>query len=181
MMDRVQVYPIEADTLLLLEAVLEDVRPDDFVLEVGVGQGYIAKEISRIAYVVATDINPHAVRQTYARGIDVIRTDLYRGIKGSFTLIIFNPPYLPTTNDERQDDWMEHALDGGLSGRHTIEKFINGITKVLAPHGRILLVVSSLTGIDEVIHYLSKRGFRVKIVKEMEFEGERLVVIMFAL
>lgn len=180
-MESEQVYPIEADTLLLLEAVLEEVRSHDSVLEIGTGCGYIAKEISTIASVIATDVNPHAVVRAAAYGIDVIRTDLFNGIKGSFTLIVFNPPYLPTPNGEELKDWMERALNGGPSGRQIIEKFINGVPHVLAPNGRILLVVSSLTGLGEVIQYLVERDFWVQVVKKMEFENEYLYVIKCAL
>ncbi len=38
-------------------------------------------------------------------------------------LFCFNPPYLPTQPEERINDWLEHALDGGLNGRVVIERF----------------------------------------------------------
>ena len=63
-----QVYPVEEDTQLLLEAALAEVRPGDRVLEVGTGSGHIAASLAdRAARVVALDINPHAVRAARAR------------------------------------------------------------------------------------------------------------------
>ena len=59
--DSTQVYYPEADTYLLLEAALAEVKPGERVLEVGTGSGLIAAEIAGITGVVATDINPHAV------------------------------------------------------------------------------------------------------------------------
>ena len=56
-----QVYSPAEDSFLLLRAALREVRPDDRVLEVGTGSGYIAAGLlGRAARVVATDINPHA-------------------------------------------------------------------------------------------------------------------------
>ena len=107
-----QVYQPEADTFLLLAAAQAEVRPGDRVLEVGTGSGCIAAALARDCEIVATDINPHAVFCARQKGIDVVRSDLFSGIRGTFDLIIFNPPYLPTQPGERIDDWLESALDG---------------------------------------------------------------------
>ena len=58
--DRFQVYQPEADTCLLLDAALAEVRPGDRVLEAGTGSGLIARELAKVTSVVATEINPHA-------------------------------------------------------------------------------------------------------------------------
>lgn len=175
-----QVYPVREDTLFLLEAALGEVRPGDRVLEVGTGSGYIAVELMKITpYVIATDINPHAVRIAREKGVEVVRTDLMAGLKGHFDLIVFNPPYLPTANEERIDDWLERALDGGLSGRMVIERFAREIGGVLAKRGRTLILVSSLTNEEEVEKLFFHQGFCGKIVKKLSLEGEALVIYRF--
>ena len=45
--DPSQVYIPDADTYLLLEAALTEVKPGDQVLEVGTGSGLIAAELAR--------------------------------------------------------------------------------------------------------------------------------------
>jgi release factor glutamine methyltransferase len=50
----------------------------------------------RVGRLIATDINPHAVRAAKSTAIEIVRADLFRGIKGKFDLILFNSPYLPT-------------------------------------------------------------------------------------
>ena len=172
-----QVYPVEEDTLLLLWAAQAEGRPGERVLEIGCGSGYISRELSRTAEVLATDINPHAVRATRNLGVEVVRTDLFAGICGRFDLVIFNPPYLPTTPDERMDDWLEYALDGGPDGRVVIARFIDGVRRVLAPGGRFLLLVSSLTGFADVTRIIEDAGFRAEVVARTRVEGEELVVI----
>jgi release factor glutamine methyltransferase len=172
-----QVYPPEQDTYLLLRAVLREIVPGDRVLEVGCGSGEISAHLSEIAPVIATDINPHAVHATAARGVEVVRTDLFAGICGRFDLIIFNPPYLPTLEGECLDDWLEYALDGGETGRDVIERFLAGVAPVLSPKGRILLLISSLTGLDEVQQIFARHGFLVFIVASERVEDETLYVL----
>jgi len=173
-----QVYPPAEDSYLLLRAALAEVRPTDRVLEVGTGSGYVAAGLlGRAAAVVATDINPHAVACARGRGVAAIRTDLFSGVSGPFDLILFNPPYLPTAPDERMDDWLEYALDGGPTGRVVIERFVADAGRVLAPFGRILLLVSSLTDLDEVRDLFARQGFVSFVVDTEALEDETLYVL----
>ncbi|MFA4861008.1 HemK2/MTQ2 family protein methyltransferase [Methanoregula sp.] len=175
--DPAQVYQPEADTFLLLRAALAEVRPSDRVLEIGTGSGHIARHLSPVAEVVATDINPHAACCARGYGVEVVRTDLAAGIRGPFDLILFNPPYLPTLPEERIDDWLEYALDGGITGREVIERFAAEAGRILAPKGGILLLISSLTGLPETSAIFKKSGFRVFIVAEESLEDEQLYVL----
>jgi release factor glutamine methyltransferase len=172
-----QVYSPEMDTYLLLECALQEVRPGDRVLEVGTGSGYIASRLMGKAHVVATDINPYAVREARDLGVDVVRTDLVDGLCGQFEMILFNPPYLPTQPEERISDWLEHALDGGVSGREVITRFAGQVGRVLAHGGRILLLISSLTCIHEVEMIFRNLGYEVRIARERDVFEETLLVL----
>lgn len=176
--DRSQVYQPEADTVLLAGAARQEVRAGDRVLEVGTGTGIVARELAKVSdFVIATDINPHAAACARESGLDTVRTDLVAGIRGEFDLIVFNPPYLPTRPEERIDDWLEYALDGGESGRAVIEQFAADAGRLLAPHGRILLLVSSLTGLPEVMDLFVRHGYAVEIAVQQAVEGEVLYVL----
>ncbi|KQC05750.1 MAG: methylase [Methanoculleus sp. SDB] len=172
-----QVYPPDEDTWLLLGAALRDVHPEDRVCEVGTGSGVIAAELSRRARIVATEINPHALATARGLGVDVVRTDLLSGIAGPCDLVVFNPPYLPTAPAERMDDWMECALDGGMTGREVIARFLSDVGRVLSPYGRVLLLVSSLTGIHEVQAACTEAGFITFVVAERALDDEKLYVL----
>ncbi len=175
--DRGQVYQPEADTCLLLLAARAEVNPGDRVLEIGTGSGHIAAALVQDCDIVATDINPHAVFCAREKGVEVIRCDLFSAIRGKFDLILFNPPYLPTQPEERIDDWLEYALDGGATGRFVIEKFADTVREMLAPGGKILLLISSLTNLQEVMELFAQRGFTAKVAQQQAVEDEILYVL----
>jgi len=176
-MTHTQVYPPREDTYLLLQAARKEVKAEDRVLEVGCGSGHIASALAAKAQVIATDINPYAVRDARLHGLEVIRADLLEGIRGPFDLVIFNPPYLPTQPQERIDDWLELALDGGRDGTEVIGRFAGQVRRVLGPGGRVLILVSSLTGPERVRSIFSESGFASEIFEYCEVEGEILYVI----
>ncbi|MFZ1897468.1 HemK2/MTQ2 family protein methyltransferase [Methanoregula sp.] len=172
-----QVYQPEADTFLLLLAAQAEARPGDRVLEIGTGSGCIAVALVRTCDVVVTDINPHATFCARQKGLEAVRTDLFSGLRGLFDLILFNPPYLPTMTEERIDDWLEYALDGGITGRDVIIRFADSVSGVLAPGGRILLLLSALTGLPEVVEIFASRGFTANVVRQQTAEDEELYVL----
>ncbi len=173
-----EVYQPAEDTYLLLDAALAESRPADSVLEIGCGSGFISQELGpKVARLLATDINPHAVRSARARGVEVIRADLFRGIKGKFDLILFNAPYLPTQPEERTGQWIDYALDGGESGRETVDQFILDLAGHLRPGGRALLLISSLTGLVEVRGTAAAAGLTAEVVADEGCFFERLYVL----
>ncbi|RPJ54051.1 MAG: methylase, partial [Methanobacteriota archaeon] len=138
----------------------------------------IAAALTGPAAVIATDINPYAAAAARSLGLDVVRADLCSGLRGEFDLVIFNPPYLPTQDEERIDDWLECALDGGESGRDVIERFAASVGSVLADGGRVLMVISSLTGPVEVARIFLRAGFSTRVVRRRAVEGgEELMVL----
>ena len=110
-------------------------------------------------------------------GVEIARTDLTAGIRGQFDLVLFNPPYLPTTPEERLDDLLEMALDGGPSGREVIARLLPDLPRVLAPGGKMLLVISELTGEEDVLDLFAKSGFTAGINRRTLIEGEELMVV----
>ncbi|MCX6678246.1 MAG: class I SAM-dependent methyltransferase [Methanothrix sp.] len=172
------VYQPAEDTYLLQRAALAEARTQDLALEIGCGSGFISQELGpRVRRLIATDINPYAAQSARARGIEVIRADLFRGIKGKFDLILFNPPYLPTQPEERIGQWIDYALDGGENGRLTVDRFLKDLAGHLQPAGRALLLISSLTGLAEVQETAAAFGLTVDVVADEQCFFERLHVL----
>lgn len=147
------VYQPAEDSVLLLEHVRARIDPTDLVIDVGTGSGYLAAALRADpgATVVGVDVNPHACRQAAAAGVPVVRGDLVGPIApNAVDAVVCNPPYLPTEAEDARADWMERALDGGPSGRRVTNRLLDTVASVLAPDGRVYLLVSSLQDVDLV-------------------------------
>jgi release factor glutamine methyltransferase len=176
--DDAVVYQPAEDSGLLAEAAVAEAHGR--VLEVGTGSGWVAERVAeeRGLDVVGSDLNPHAARQARERGVEAVVADLLSPFRAdAFDTVCFNPPYLPTDPDNEWDDWMEHALSGGESGRELIEPFLADVGRALAPDGVVLLLVSSLTGYDEVLGLVDEAGFAAEPVVEESFPFETLTVL----
>lgn len=174
------VYQPAEDSALLAAVAEESVAVEDRVLEVGTGSGWVAERVvaETGASVVASDLNPHATRQARDRGLAVVRADLVSGFRdGAFDVVLFNPPYLPADAAAAREDWMETALSGGEDGRAVVESFLDVVGRVLAPDGYVLVLVSSLTGVDSVVEYAGERGFSAVAMREESYPFETLSVL----
>ncbi|OTF00914.1 HemK2/MTQ2 family protein methyltransferase [Halorubrum sp. SD683] len=177
-LDDAVVYQPAEDSGLLAEAAVAEARGR--VLEVGTGSGWVAARVAseRDLDVVGSDLNPHAARQARDRGVGAVVADLLSPFRAdTFDTVCFNPPYLPTDPENEWSDWMEHALSGGESGRELIEPFLADVGRVLAPGGVVLLLVSSLTGYEEVLALIEEAGFDHEVVVEESFPFETLTVL----
>lgn len=177
-----EVYDPAEDSYLLADAAVNYAQTGMRVLEIGTGTGFVSSVLLANANVelTATDINPHAAKCAKSNGIEVIRTDMFNGLKAEpcFDMIIFNPPYLPTSDDEKVPGWLNYAFDGGSDGRAAVERFLDEVCEYLVSDGVILLLVSSLTGIEYVSSRMDALGFDVEIVGREKCSFEELVVLM---
>lgn len=182
------VYEPAEDSFLFAENI--NVKRGDIVLDMGTGcgiLGIIAAE--KASKVIAVDINPHAIRcaKENARQNKVIDKMLFvQGnlftplrVKRLFDLVLFNAPYLPTESTEKLP-WIEYAWSGGLNGRQVIDCFICEVPKYLKASGRVLLMQSNFSGIDETMQKFGGVGMRAKIIAERNLPFFEKVVLLEA-
>jgi release factor glutamine methyltransferase len=169
------VYKPREDTLLLARNI--KLRGGERVLDVGTGSGALALlAASSASRVIATDKSHSAImassKNAKINGLDLsfLVADLLSCIKGQFDLIIFNPPYLPVDDGNL-------AWSGGADGRGVISRFAADAKRCLARNGRILLLMSSLTGLQEVKNIFTANGFEVRVCDEQKIPFERLYVL----
>ncbi|NOY11015.1 MAG: methyltransferase [Archaeoglobi archaeon] len=175
------VYEPAEDSELLLECALKEVRKSDSVLEVGTGSGFVSYFLQeRCSFLLATDINPHAARCARSFGIECVVTDLARGIRRRFDLILFNPPYLRLEDWERRGDWLEKAIDGGKDGVEVTVRFLEEIADNLSENGRIIIISSSTT-FDPLKDYLSRSKYEWEIVGKKKLFFEELYALKLRL
>jgi release factor glutamine methyltransferase len=177
------VYEPAEDTFLFADNLL--MKKSDNVLEIGTGTGIIAIIASKKAKkVVAVDINRYAVECARKNAeinracVDIRWGDLFDPVDDEkFDLILFNTPYLPIEDDELVDDELEAAWNGGKDGRFVINRFIEGLVEHLNPGGRVQLVQSSLSNVEETTGRLMELGFEVSVTDSERFFFEEVVVL----
>lgn len=176
----IRVYEAAEDSWLLATTALEFVEPTDTVLDVGTGSGFVAEKIAAEtgARVVGCDLNPFACRAARDAGIQVVRADLVDPFgRGVFDVVVFNPPYLPIPDDD--PNWFELAVAGGESGRAVIDRFLAAVGRVVASDGMVVMLVSTLTGVDEVAECAAGHGFsEAYVAAEATYPGEVLAVLV---
>jgi release factor glutamine methyltransferase len=107
-----------------------------------------------------------------AGSINFYSGDLYNAIPASsFSLIVCNPPYIPT--DEMQGLPAEVrkeprlALDGGLEGLAVIKRVIDGSVEKLTCGGALLLEADPRQ-MEKITFFLEKQGFsNIKLYKDL--------------
>ncbi len=179
-----EVYPPAEDSFLLA-SVAENLRGS--VLEVGCGSGIASLCCARSnpsGSVLGVDINPKAVlcarRNAAANGIrnaSFMRSDLFSAVRGRFDAIMFNPPYLPTSEAELIDGPINHAFDGGPDGRAVLDRFLKAFSPHLRSGGTLLLIQSSLNDERKTMEALRALGLGASVAGEEKFFFERISLI----
>jgi release factor glutamine methyltransferase len=165
------VYEPAEDSFLFAENL--DVQAGDDVLDVGTGSGILAVLAAKQASnVVAVDLSPFAIRCARENAklnhvlgkISFIQADLFTALFADveFDLILFNAPYLPSEEGE-EASWIGRSWAGGTSGREVVDRFITQVPAYLKPDGRILLMQSTLTGVQETLNQFSAVNFEASV------------------
>ena len=166
------VYEPAEDSYLFVDSL--HVAIGEWVLDLGTGSGVLAVSAAKQGGdVVAVDVNPYAVRAAKANAklnglegkIRFIQGDLFRAFADCvlFDAVLFNAPYLPSEAGE-DATWIGRAWAGGVDGRVVVDCFIAEVGRYLKPCGRVLLMQSTLTGVEATIQKFHLQGFDAKVV-----------------
>lgn len=200
--DYEHVYEPAEDSFLLLDALEEDLNfiqnelKPIVCLEIGPGSGVIitalSKRLQGTTLCLACDINPYAcnvTKRTAFRNnasVDCIMGNLAEALNSKLVdLLIFNPPYVVTTDEEvgqaqfgnRTDDKLVYSWAGGLHGRRIIDVLIKKLPDVLSPQGVFYLLLLRENKPKEIMEILEQMKFKSELFMERRIPGEYLYVL----
>ena len=178
------VYEPSDDTYLLIDGIQADLTENPSlqqhyhnILEIGCGSGVPIVFLSSLlpaSFAMATDINPKALNFTkqtaLENGVEVLETiqcDLGSALLPRFEeridILIFNPPYVPTPDDEVSGNGIEASWAGGLKGRRVIDRAIPQITRLLSrPHGVCYMITVDDNIPEEIGALFEKDGLKME-------------------
>jgi release factor glutamine methyltransferase len=167
----------------LAAIVLDEVRDEDRVFDMGTGSGVNGiVAASRSRKVLAVDVNPAAVacardnadRNGVADRVTVQESDLFQNVSGRFDLIIFDPPY----RWFRPRDMFERGTAD--ENYRTLTTFFDQAGDHLEPGARILVSFGTTGDIDYLHHLIAQSGLRREELRRVEGEKDGLPVAYFA-
>jgi release factor glutamine methyltransferase len=92
------------------------------------------------------------------------RGDLFAPLAGRrYDVIVSNPPYVPAATERLPTKGPERAWDAGLDGRTLIDRIAAGAARHLRPGGTLLLVQSSLCGVEPTVERLERTGLKAHV------------------
>jgi len=146
------------------------------ILDIGTGSGIQAKTCRELGFknILTADINPEAVKLMKKNKFKSVQSDLFSNLKDKkFSLIIFNPPYLPENKYDKEPD-----TTGGRKGYEIILRFLKQAKFHLENNGEILILFSSLSKPRTIKKQAKHFGYNIRLVNKMNVSFERLFVYL---
>jgi len=179
------------DTELLVESAIAMLKQEDRILDlctgtgcIGVSMAYYGREMR--VQVVASDISQSVLltaKENANRNqvqIDFVRSDLFEKISGKYTMILTNPPYIPTKVIEELQPEVRNfepliALDGHDDGYHFYRRIAAEAGDYLEEEGHLFLEIGNDQAV--VVSGLLKQAGFVDIEVRKDLAGyDRLII-----
>jgi release factor glutamine methyltransferase len=113
--------------------------------------------------------------------LSFVQGDLFAPLRvgEKFDLILFNAPYVPCEQLEGSS-WVEQAWAGGTTGRRIIDRFISKASRFLKQTGRIFLMQSTLSGIEQTVGRFKQNGLKTSIAAKRDLPFFETIVLVKA-
>jgi len=171
-------FPTRFDHLILFDNWLKRYNgPKKTAIDVGIGSGVLSFQIIKYGFqkVFGTDTNPNAIvgltefmgDTKLSRKIELDFGHLFGKWEKQTELIVFNPPWLPESNNQDSND------EAIYYNENLFPDFFAGAKKRLLPEGKLVILFSNLAQITNVIkdHPIKKElaeGGRFQLEKHLK-------------
>lgn len=195
-----EVYEPSDDTFALVDAFVQDsetwnAREPHICVEIGSGSGYVLTSSGlalqskhRSCLLLGVDVTVAAAAATKrtlaAHGVeaDIVRCDLLGAfsprLHKQIDLILFNPPYVVTSNEEVSVDGISAAWAGGQDGRVVIDRLLSALDTFLSPSGLLYMIAIQDNKPKQLIEELrSKHGLQASILLSRRADEELIHVL----
>ena len=141
-------------------------------LEIGAGNGGGLIELSRgFEMAVGTDLQPPSDSSWRRDSVELVLADSAGCFReGSFDLVAFNPPYVPS------DRLTDRAVDGGKEGEEVMMRFLTDAMRVSKRGGEIVVLLSSENPLAPIERLCQQNGFSVRLLETKRLFYETLTV-----
>lgn len=197
--DYENVYEPAEDSFLMLDALESEIvsirsKSPTICLEVGSGSGVVltglAKCLGSICTYISTDINYYAAnvtRKTACQNnvrLEVVNCDLVEPllprIRNKVDVLVFNPPYVPTEENEIDaESPIALSWAGGLRGRQVMDRLFPLIPQIMSANGVFYLLIVKENDEDDIFKIMLSYGWRGLIIMERKAGREFLKVLKF--
>ena len=148
-----KVYKGSTDTELFCKVL--NIKKGQDLWDIGTGTGLIAlyAKSKGAGYVLATDLNPDAVKNAKENSklldlkINIRLADLFGSINKKVDVITFNPPFTDQQAEQK------HDISFWDKDHKTLKKFFSGIHKHLKPRGKVFIAWSSFGDTRKLISH----------------------------
>jgi release factor glutamine methyltransferase len=131
----------------------------------------VAAGRSGAARVTAVDVSRRAVACARLNGrlngvrVRGLRGDLFAPVGDErFDVIVANPPYLPSVAGAPRPRGSARAWEGGSDGRSLLDRLCDEAADHLLPGGTLILVQSSVSGLEPTLRRLADAGLRADVI-----------------
>jgi release factor glutamine methyltransferase len=155
---------------------------------------YLATQIKKLIgpqhklLTTVTDVNPLALRvarrtaqENGVEEVEAIQCDLASALLArcahAVDVILFNPPYVPTPDEEVGGTGIEASWAGGVRGRRVVDRALPQIAQLLRqPHGVAYLVTVDDNDPEQMATKLLQLGLVMRPVVRRKAHNENLTV-----
>lgn len=153
------------------------------ILDIGTGSGVIAitlKMLNKNANITATDISKKALKvaqknsEKYETEITLKQTNLYKGLKEQYDVIISNPPYIEKKDKNIEEKVKKHephqALFAKDNGLYFYKEIIKNIKSIAKENHIIAFEIGDKQG-KEITKLLQEQFPNDKIIIEKDYNN----------